>query len=236
MNIQIINPIDYPNWDKLLLTNDQSTFFHTSAWAKVLNESYNYKPFYFVKIENGKLSALIPIMEINSFLTGKRAVSLPFTDECHPITQNIDQFQSLLKNLTSYGKQAGWKHIEFRGENQFLRGSSTYTHHFTHTLALAKDEKKIFSSFKSNVKRNIKRAQKENVKVDLSDTRESVKEFYRLNCTTRKHHGLAPQPFSLFQKIFDHIIYRKRGFVALAFHLHKPIAGAVYFHYCDQAI
>jgi hypothetical protein len=150
MNIQIINLMEYPHWDELILTNDQTTFFHTSDWAKVLCQSHHYKPRYFTVIENGKLSALIPVMEINAFLTGKRAVSLPFTDECHPIAQTMDQFQSLLKNLISCGKQAGWKHIEFRGQNQFLSGSSAYTHHFTHTLALTKDEKEIFSSFKGN--------------------------------------------------------------------------------------
>ena len=137
MSFQIINPIDYPDLDKLLLTNEQSTFFHTSAWAKVLNESYNYKPFYFTVIENGNLSALFPIMEINSLLTGKRAVSLPFTDECPPIAQNSYHFQTLLNNLTSHGKRASWKYIEFRGENLFLWGSSISAHHYTHTLALA---------------------------------------------------------------------------------------------------
>ena len=236
MNIQLINPIDYPDWDKLLLTNDQTTFFHTSAWAKVLCESYHYKPLYFTVIENGKLSALIPLMEVSSLLTGKRAVSLPVTDECHAITQNTDQFQSLLKNIIICGKQAGWNHIEFRGGNQFLNGSSAYTPHFTHTLALANDEKKIFSSFKSNVKRNIKKAQKENLKVELSHTLESVNEFYRLNCITRKHHGLPPQPHSFFRKIYDHIIAPQNGFVALAAYRAKHVAGAVYFHHAGKAI
>ena len=90
MNIQIINPIDYPDWDDLLLTNGQTTFFHTAAWARVLSVSYQYRPLYFTVIENGKLSALIPIMEVSSLLTGKRAVSLPVTDECHAITQNVE--------------------------------------------------------------------------------------------------------------------------------------------------
>jgi lipid II:glycine glycyltransferase (peptidoglycan interpeptide bridge formation enzyme) len=175
-------------------------------------------------------------MEVRSLLTGKRAVSLPFTDECHLINQNNDQFQSLLKDLISYGKQAGWKHIEFRGENQFLRGYSTYTHHFTHTLALAKDEKKIFSSFKSNVKRNIKKAPKESVKFALSNTWTTMRDFCRLNCMTRKEHGLPPQPLSFFRKIFDHIIAPQHGFVALAVYQAKPVAGAVYFHHAGNAI
>ena len=74
MEVEIINPIEYPGWDDLLLTNDQSSFFHTSAWASVLVESYSYTPLYFTIIEAGKLSALIPLMEIKSFLTGKRGI------------------------------------------------------------------------------------------------------------------------------------------------------------------
>jgi hypothetical protein len=39
MNIQIINPTLYPHWDDLLITNPETTFFHTAAWAKVLREA-----------------------------------------------------------------------------------------------------------------------------------------------------------------------------------------------------
>ncbi|RPJ11072.1 MAG: methicillin resistance protein, partial [Deltaproteobacteria bacterium] len=77
MNISILNPIEHPDWDDLLLTADRATFFHTTAWARVLSESYGYKPLYFAAIDNGKLAGLIPVMEIDSWLTGKRGVSLP---------------------------------------------------------------------------------------------------------------------------------------------------------------
>jgi lipid II:glycine glycyltransferase (peptidoglycan interpeptide bridge formation enzyme) len=236
MKIQIINPIEYPNWDDLLRTHTDTTFFRTSAWAKVLSESYRYKPLYFTGIEDSKLSALIPIMEIKSILTGKRAVSLPFTDECPPLTQNPYHFQSLMNNLTSHGKQANWKYIEFRGENQFFRGSSTLTHHFTHTLTLAKDEKSIFSSLKSNVKRNIKKARKEALEPVLSNDWSAVCDFYRLNCMTRKDHGLPPQPLTFFRKIYDYIIEPRHGFISLALHQTKPVAGAVFFHHNGKAI
>ena len=70
MNIEIINPITHKGWDELLLTSDQSTFFHTAAWARVLHESYNYKPLYFTLIQNSKLKILFPVMEVKSLLTG----------------------------------------------------------------------------------------------------------------------------------------------------------------------
>jgi len=82
--IEIINPIEYPDWDDLLLTSDQSIFFQTSAWARVLCESYNYTPLYFITKENDRLSSLIPVMEVKSFLTGKRGISLLTTAPLSP--------------------------------------------------------------------------------------------------------------------------------------------------------
>ena len=84
MSIQIINPLTYPNYDAMLLERNDSSIFHSSSWARVLNKAYNYKPLYFSNFENGNFKTLLALMEVKSFLTGSRAVSLPFTDYCRP--------------------------------------------------------------------------------------------------------------------------------------------------------
>jgi len=63
-----------------------------------------------------------------------------------------------------------------------------------------------------------------------------VKEFYRLNCLTRKDHGLPPQPFFFFENIFKHVISKGLGMIALARSSKKIIAGAVYFHFGGNAM
>ena len=202
MNIEIINPIEYPDWDELLLTNDQSTFFQTSAWASVLSESYSYKPLYFTITENGKLSSLIPVMEISSFLTGKRGVSLPFTDESAPIVANPEQHKAIIEALIEHGNSAGWKYFELRGSSKYLNGSPNSAEFYTHDLDLTAGVDKISSDLRKSNKRNIKRAQKEGLKIAVSNTWESVLSFYGLNCITRKFHGLPPQPLSFFKKLY----------------------------------
>jgi len=84
MNLENLNPTKYPEWDNFLLENRDFSFFHSSAWAKVLKASYGYDPIYFVSIAAGQLCLLVPFMNIVSPLTGRRGVSLPFTDRCAP--------------------------------------------------------------------------------------------------------------------------------------------------------
>ena len=235
-NIQIINPLEFPNWDELLLTNPDSTFFHTSAWARVLHESYRYIPLYFTIIENEKLSSLIPIMEIKSFITGKRGVSLPFADNCTPISKDEDYYKDVIETIIDHGKKAGWKYFELRGGNEYLSRKLHLTSFYFQYIDLTAGEHKVFSAFRKSNKRNIKRARKEGVQVVISNTWESTRAFYRLNCMTRKFHGLPPQPRSFFKRVYDHVIKVKKGFVALAKNHEKVIAGAVFFSFGSEVI
>ena len=236
MHIQIINPIEYPNWDDLLLTNDQTTFFHTAAWAAVLSEAYHYTPLYFTVIDNHRLSALIPIMEINSFLTGKRGVSLPFTDHCQPNAPDSVGAQKLFEKITDYGKKAGWKSIEFRGDQSLFQAQPSFSTYFTHTLKLTKDVDEISKSLRSSTWRNIQKAEKNDITVIRSNSLPSVREFYRLNCMTRRGHGLPPQPWYFFKHLFKNVISPEKGTVFLASSKNKAVAGAVFFHCGNQAI
>jgi len=51
--------------------------------------------------------------------------------------------------------------------------------------------------------------------VTRETSREAMEEFFRLNCLTRKRHGLPPQPAVFFKKIYEHIISPKYGSVFL---------------------
>jgi hypothetical protein len=236
LKITVHNPIEYPAWDSLIETSHQTTFFHTTAWAQVLSESYGYKPLYFTALDNGRLTGIIPVMEIDSFITGKRGVSLPFTDICHPIAGSDDAFQELLDCLKQYGHRAGWKHIELRGGSGFLGDAPPFAEHFIHLLMLNGDEGSLIKSFRESTSRNVRKAEREGVEVSLHYTRDALASFYRLHCLTRRRHGLPPQPWSFFEKIHEYIIALQKGFVALAAHRDQSIAGAVYFLYRDHAL
>lgn len=229
-----IDPTKYQDWDNLLLQHQDATFFHTSAWSKTLCESCNYKPKYFTALNKGKISAAIPIIEVNSPLTGKRGVSLPFTDYCEPLLDKKIGFKNIFTQIIAYGKKKGWKYLELRGGDSFLDDKTPSTYFFGHTLKLSRNEKEIFKNFRNSTQRNIKKAAKEEVTIQFSHSPESIKEFYRLNCMTRKEHGLPPQPLKFFKKLYDEIISRESGHIVLATFNNKAIAGAVYFHHGER--
>jgi hypothetical protein len=202
----------------------------------VLNEAYGYEPVYFIVIENGRIAALIPVMEVRSMVTGQRGVSLPFSDYSDPLLAPGMQLKDAIHTVRLFGKQRGWKFFELRDANDLGPDIEPSSCFYGHIVSLSPDEKKLFSNFRSNTKRNIQKAMQENVKTEISQSLESVREYYRLHCLTRRWYGLPPQPFHFFKKIHEYILSREMGFVILASHRRKYIAGAIYFHLGEAAL
>lgn len=220
----------------MLLRTPEASFFHTSGWARVLHESYNYKPLYFGTIEDSAFSVLVPVMEIRSLVTGKRGVSLPFTDYCGIVLHKKNSLERALEALFDSAKRAGWKTIELRDSNNVLHHVTPSSKYYVHKLRLKQNEKDMFSTFRESTKRNIRKAVRQGVHIDISNSLDAVKSYYALHCKTRKFHGLPPQPYTFFKKIYEHIIAKNKGWVILASHMRRAIAGAVFFSFRDQAI
>jgi hypothetical protein len=236
IKLKIVDPLQYPDWDTRLLSIKESTFFHSHAWCNVLSSTYGYIPNYFLSFNKGKLSTVIPFMEINTYFSPKRGISLPFSDFCSPILSEDTGFHQILDSIVEYAKTSNWKFVEFRGGNGYLDNVIPSALFYEHNLNLKRNEKELLSSFRSSTKRNIKKATNKDVRIQHSNSLGAVREFYRLHCLTRKDHGLPPQPFSFFKNIHAYIVAKKKGFVLLALHQGKVIAGAIFFHFGKKAI
>jgi hypothetical protein len=230
-----VHPASQPDWDASLARDPRATIFHSAAWAEVLAGAYGYAPHYFAIHEAGAVKSLLPLMEVNSSLTGRRGVSLPFTDECEPIFSDPDSFKRLVQSATALGRQRGWKYVEFRGGRNLFGYVPASLSFYGHDLALTGGEEQLFGRVDGSIRRAIRKAEKEGVKVEVTDTLEAVRTFYSLLCQTRKRHGLPPQPFALFQNIHRHVLARKLGVLVLATFSGQPIAAGVYFGFGARA-
>jgi len=232
--IEILDPTNDAGWDKMVASHDQGGLFHTAAWARVLSETYSYRPCYIVVREGDRLMSLIPMMEVRSVFGGKRGVSLPFTDYCSPIVTDPSSMPDLIETVTRYAQCCGWESFEIRGE--YCSEATPSTSFYRHVMKLDPCSDQLFEWVASNTRRNVRKAIREGVEVRMSTSMEAVDEYYRLHCMTRKRHGVPPQPRTFFRMIHKHIISRGMGTIALAQRDGVNISGSVFFGFNGKAI
>ena len=224
-----VNPITQSNWDALLARHADAVFFHSSAWARVLGDTYGHTPTYFCRFAGGALEQLMAVMEVTSPLTGRRGVALPFADFCPALTSDNEDFRPLYEFAVQHGRERNWRYLECRGMGKEMHAAPSLAF-FGHRIHLKDGEEWLFRRMDASVRRAVRRAQQHGLTVEFCNSLESMETYYALHCQTRRHHGMPPQPFRFFENLHRHVIASGRGFVVVVRFEKRPIAAAVFLH------
>lgn len=227
----IIDPITDERWDPFVDAHPHRLVFHTSAWARVLSETYGYTPRYHALAdESGMLRAAWPSMLVKSRLTGRRLVSLPFCDECHPLVRSTEEGELLLSSLFVDLRQSRSSRLEVRGwpEDSSPPGQLVASpNYFRHRIDLSQGIDAVFKNASTNMRRCVRKAEREGVVVRRGESAGDLLAFYQLNLKLRRRHGMLPQPFSFFESIQRHLLSRGTGYILLAEVRGMPVAGVM---------
>ncbi len=234
--VTTVDPFAFGDWDRMVALHDAATAFHTAAWARVLTTTYGHRPFYLHFSQEGKTAALLPLMEVRSAFTGRRAVALPFSDFSPPLFFPGFRQQALLDHLSALATERGWKHFELRGAPSLDGMAPAAETFYGHKLDLGVGPTALRANLAGSVRRNLAKAERSGVTARVSRSREAIAEYYRLHCRTRRRHGAPPQSRKFFSNIHEHLIKQGLGFVVLARRGGRPLAGAVFFTFGKNAL
>ena len=230
-NICTLDPLTGERWDVLTASHPRASFFHSSHWARVLRASYGHELHYLGEMDGEKPLGLLPILEVNSPWTGRRGVSLPFSDECGLLCFNGTDGRGVLQQALELGGRRGWKYFELRGDVPGDPPPTRWESYVGHEVDLTVGVDKLFEGLASSVRRAIRKAEKAGLTARVLHTLEATQIFYALHCRTRRKHGVPPQPVSFFLNLWEHVLQRGSGFIVTAEHQGRAIAASVFVHH-----
>ena len=164
-----IDPLNDPRWEEFVQRHDASSVFHTTAWLSALHKTYGHKPVVFTLNSPGEdLTNGVPFCLVSSLWTGRRLVSLPFSDHCQPLFDGEEQLPLLLRFISKRRESQSYKYFEIRPIEEIpigpknLLSLSPYESYFLHRLKLTIDPNQLLNQFhKSCIQRKIRRAKRE---------------------------------------------------------------------------
>src|SRR4030095_10554900 len=192
-------------WDAHVRLFSDAGFFHASPWMQVLQTSYGFRPVGLLFRRGTVVIGMIPFVEVSSRFTGRRGVSLPFSDECPPLALK-GKSGSLLFPLIEFLRTQRWDFFEIRGSNDHLRAEVPSVSFYGHTVKFPENEEGLLQRFQGRARTAVPKSQALGVVVESGASLESLRQFHRLYCLTRQRHGLPPQPFSFFEAIHRHVL------------------------------
>lgn len=215
MSVICIDALQDPRWDKFVREHECNVFY-SPRWLQVLHGTYGFDVnAYLLLDERGEPIAGLPFVPIDD-LSGRRLVSLPFSDFCDPVVSNLTDWQRLTAPIIDAQQpfivRCVHNEVPLSDERLELTNRAKW-----HGIDLRRDITEIRRSLHSSAKNKINRALRHELTVEVAEHKEQMRDFYNLHLRTRKYkyHYLA-QPYCFFENIWHRIIEPGHGVLLMA--------------------
>jgi hypothetical protein len=242
MDLYQINPIADPRWSEFLKEHPSASVFHTPGWLEALRRTYDYEPIVYTSSPpGGEIRNGLVFCRINSWLTGRRLVSLPFSDHCEPLFDSPEELDLFVRRLQAEVKTQALKYLEVRPINgSFYRSGTTpgfrpATRYRLHVIDLRPDLHQIRQGFhKDSILRRIQRAERAGLTEKSGRSDALLNDFYSMLLLTRARHHLPPQPYEWFRSLIDCLGDALE--IRLAYKDQAPVAAILTLRFKDVAL
>jgi hypothetical protein len=182
----------------------------------------------------GHVTGVLPLVAVDSRITGRRISTLPFSDSCFALADDAETAASLFEEARAIrGRRAAAFH-EMRGAPALrddsaleLSGFARSSHFSNYVIPLAGDADAVRKTFsRTAVRQTISKGERLGVTVRVGDGRD-LDAFYALYVKNRRRHGIPPQPQSLFARILERMTGSPLAVLYLAEHESKAVAGLI---------
>ena len=201
-----IDPLTDTRWAEFVERHPHSTIFHTPAWLSALNRTYGFEPLVLTTAPPGEpLANGVPFCLVRSALTGRRLVSLPFSDHCGPLA-SPEEFRLILDAALESYRSDRLSYVELRPLEPLPNGNGfgSSQQFIFHMLDLRPSIEAIMAECHTDcVLRKIRRAGREELVVESGRSDALLSDFYALQVITRRRHGYPPQPREWFKNLID---------------------------------
>ncbi len=205
--------------------------FYQSVWSEVLRKGLGGQPLYFYLMDGPEMVAGLPGVLLNFKIIKILYASIPYGN----MIGDPSYFPAFMDLLDREFKKKGIDQVRIT-ESPFSKSCQFAS--FKPLVAKCTlldlrglDKEKIWEGYKKNIRRDVRKAQKSGVTIRQGVSTEDVRIFCRLYLASmERNRAMAKYPLQWFETLYEMIIKRGLGTIALAVLNKEAIAGAVLIH------
>lgn len=207
-------------WDNYVKSARYGLPLHLSGWRKILRDTYGYETKYLLARDPVHIVGVLPLFYVPSFLTGKRAMTMPGAI----CAEDQSIAVKLIEEAVKLSHDSGIDRILIQDSRQELPDNwPSESHHVYWLLELGQSEKELWDRLDGNIRRQVRKARKNNLEVQIDRSGELLDPFYAL-FSKFTHQAGTP----VFSRAFLYNIINTMpdGFnIVVVWHDGRPIAG-----------
>lgn len=187
-------------WDAFVERHPDATFFHRSAWRRVVSEVFGHRPHYLTEQRDGQITAILPLFEIRSRLFGHSLISTAFCVGGGPLATDAASFDAILEQAAALGRTLKVDYVELRDLPSATPGWKTRDDLYAgFERQLSRVEEENLQKIPRRQRAVLRKALTQDLTVTIESSTDA---FYGLYSRTMRDHGTPALP----QRFFDRLL------------------------------
>lgn len=229
LKISKLSSIDFNLWDEYVKQHSDASPYHLIAFLHTIEKSYSLRSCYLIAKQQEKVVGVLPIAIFKSLTMQKRFCSLPFCDVGNCLAESIAIKNSLIMHAEQIKNQCGitiWDYRDCQELSKLERFSeiSKEQAKVRMILPLPKTSEKLLKGFKAKLRNQIRKAQKNELKVEINSAN-CIDDFFYVYSQNMKTLGSPPHSLSWFETLSAH--YKTDLNVVVIKHNQQPVAAGI---------
>ncbi|WP_232849882.1 FemAB family XrtA/PEP-CTERM system-associated protein [Bowmanella yangjiangensis] len=221
-------------WQAYVDQHPDATPYHHVGWGQAITSAYKHTSYYFAAKQDGQIVGILPVVAIKPPLKSTQYCSLPFCDVGGPLANDNKTAQQLIDfaaeslcaeqpelfSLRLAGKPVPEEELSAQAKVRML-------------LTLPGDAETLMASFKSKLRSQIRKAEKNGLTCQLGRNDTLLNDFYQVFVANMRDLGSPVHGFSLFEQLEK--CYGDSILMSVVYSENKPVGGGIVLMTKDRA-
>lgn len=186
------------SWDEFVFATPSATFFHRSGWQRLLRDVYRHDTHYLYAHEGGRITGVLPLAHVKSFLFGNALTSLPFAAYGGVAAADELSAMALESEAERIAERLGVQHLELRQLGRRHEGWPMQDLYVTFRKEILPDEEANMLAIPRKQRAMVRKGIKNGLQSVVDP---NVDRFFAVFADNVHRHGTPAMPKRWFQEL-----------------------------------
>lgn len=228
IQFKIATPAEQHDWDQFVTQHSESTPYHLFAWGLAVKTAYGHNTLYLMAMQNNTIVGVLPAIIFSKPFAKPSLCSLPFCDVAGVLANDLEIEQALITFATEQLNEHQALQLELRTSETNSLEPELFQQKVRMLLDLPQNSETLWTGFKSKLRSQIRKAEKNGLTADIAQTQNHLDGFYQVFSRNMRDLGSPVHSKKWFNALLKY--YGDNLLIANVYHQDKVIgAGIVLF-------
>jgi FemAB-related protein (PEP-CTERM system-associated) len=225
MKIRIAVAGDQAIWDEYVDSHNNATPYHRFAWLLSIEQAYQHENVSLLAFNDDTLVGVLPCIKMQKPFSKPSYCALPFCDLGFGLGNEPSILQALQSEALTLLQREGGNSFDYRDSVNTSPGDELVGKKVRMVLPLPGDSEALMAGFKSKLRSQIRKAEKNGLTCVVANSQTQIDDFYQIFAINMRKLGSPVHSKKWFECLFNN--YAQQSILSVVYSDKVPVGAGI---------